>query len=188
MRVLFLIPLLCSIALAQFNTTGYRDTVLVNGFQGTGTGSTKAMELSQYENMRLSALANDTSAAGYASDSIKFRWGMQFGVPIMNSSGKLDTTWQEKIEIDTFDIKTAVNLVAPTYTIDSLGNFKICKKFIDTTNVTGYAVQSRDILLPPWSPIFRFWYIGLTGNKVSISYVKLMFAITRRISSYVHLQ
>ncbi|MBN1294374.1 MAG: hypothetical protein JXB48_21235 [Candidatus Latescibacteria bacterium] len=173
-------------AICQYNYSGYKDTAGVIDFNADSSGFTKALELSQYENMRVSVMANDTSSSGYASDSIFFQWGIQLGDVVINSSGIRDTTWLEKILVDTFDIATSGNLVVPVKTPDSLGYCGQAKLFIDTSNVTGYAVQNRAVF-PYWSPVFRFWYSGLTGN-ITGSYVRLIFAQTRRLYNYVHNQ
>jgi len=188
MKTLILIMSIIGMVAAQMNYSGYRDTVLVTGFQSTGTGTTRGFEFSQFENVRLFAMANDTSATGFASDSINFQWGISIGDVVINSSGKRDTTWQECVVIDTFNTLTAANMVQRYMVPDTTtGNVPTPRKYVDTVNVTGYAVQDRAIT-PAWSPVFRYWYTGLTGNKVSSSYIKLIFGQSRRVYSNVHNQ
>jgi len=135
--------------------------------------------------MRFYAMADDTSEVGYASDSILFKWGFQIGNIVKNSSAAFDTTWGEKVLVDTFDIGTAGNLVEQELKIDTLlGVTAQLRDFIDTTYVTGFAVQDRYIPSPNWGPIFRFYYAGLTGN-ITGSYVKLVFGQSRRTYSNV---
>jgi hypothetical protein len=165
-----------ALVFSQPNYSGYKDTVAVADFQGTGTGTTRAFVLN-YKKLRVSALADDTAETGYASDSIQFQWGIQTGNVLLNSSGKRDTTWQEKLVVDTFDILTAANLVAPTYLIDTVGLENMYDLFIDTIGITGFAAQ--DVLIKhPLSPIFRFWYLGLDGNRTADGYVVLIFSAT----------
>ena len=181
MKILLLVSLLFSASFAQINFAGFKDTAVVR-FSGTATGVTKAMNLTEYENMRFSAMANDTSAAGFVGDSIKFRWGIQLGDVVLNSSNRADTTWQDKIVLDTFDILTTTNMTITESIIAADGSIARPTKFIDTINVTGFAVQNAEVL-PPWAPVFRFWYAGITNNKN----IKCVFSMSRRIASYVRM-
>lgn len=182
-RVLLLVLISISLLSAQDNYSGYKDTVAVASFNADSSGVTRAFDLSQYEDILLSVSADDTSSDGYASDSIKFQWGVEFLNVNINSSGKKDTSIICRILCDTFDILTSANLVVQTKTPDTLGYYSRPLKFIDTVGVTGYAVQHCPII-PYWSPLFRFWYAGLTGN-ITGSYNTLIFAQTRREAIYV---
>ena len=181
-RVFLLLTILCSTIFAQKNFSGYKDTVKVSSFGADSTGTTKAFELSQYENILFYVMANDTSSAGYASDSIKFIWGVEFLNVVLNSSNKQDTAVLGRIQCDTFDIATAGNLTVQTKLVDTVGTFNWFQKFIDTTSITGYAIQ-HSAPIPYWTPIFRFWYTGLSGN-VTGSFVPLVFGQSRRLASY----
>lgn len=188
MKALICILSIVLVAFGQFNYSGYRDTTAVSSFNADSTGVTKAFELSRYENIRLIVFADDTSEAGYASDSIKFSWGIELGDVILNSSNVRDTTWQGRYIVDTFDILTAANSALKYSSLDSMGRYNKIRGFIDTSYVTGWAVQDVEPFdYIPWAPIFRFWYIGLTGN-ITGSYVKLMFGQSRRLHSNVHNQ
>jgi hypothetical protein len=186
MKTILFVLVSAALAFGQFNFSGYRDTVAVAAFKGTAAGVTKAFDMSRYEEMRVSAMADDTVEAGYDSDSAHFFWGIQVGDVVLNASGLRDTTWRDRFIVDTFDILTAANLVAPTYTIDSAA-LDPHRVFIDTISVTGYAVQSRQVNPPSW-PIFRFFYTWLAGNRVSSSYVVLLFSVSRKLYSNVHIQ
>jgi len=189
MKTLPLIFALVFMASAQFNYSGYLDTAEVAGWRGTATGTTRAFELSKFENILLKAHANDTGSSGYASDSIQFQWGIEVGDITVNTIGKKDTTWQERYIVDTFDILTTGNMVKPYHVIDTTGSYGMTKLFIDTVYVTGWAVQSREPFATiPWYPIYRFWYTGLAGNKTATSYVRLMFGQSRRVYQNVHNQ
>ena len=190
MKSIQFVLLLAGMVAAQYNYSGYRDTVAVSGFQSNGTGVTRAFELSRYEDLRVFALANDSSEAGYASDSIHFHWGIETGDIVINTSGKRDTTWLTRFVVDTFDILTAANLVEPYKVISNAGAVTKTTLFIDTVNVTGWAVQDRlpfGSLTDVWAPIFRFWYAGL-GSNITGSYVVLVFGQSRRLNSLVHIQ
>lgn len=166
------------------NFTGYRDdTTYVASFNADSSGVTKVFNMANFENPVLSVLCDDTSSTGYASDSIKFVWGIQWMNVVMNSSGKKDTSAFFNLVCDTFDILTAANMVYDTITPDTLGNFTIPRQFIDTVNVSGYAAQTYPIFYYT-TPLFRFWYEGLTGNKTG-SYVPMVFTMNKRKSTYV---
>lgn len=186
-----LLLLIGGFTFGQMNYSGYKDTVAVSDFNADSSGVTKAFDLSRYEDLRVAVYADDSSEAGYDSDSINFAWGIQFGNVVINTSGLRDTTWQGRYTVDTFDILTAGNLTPNYYNIDSSGYYQKTRLFIDTSNVTGWAVQDRQPFINacrrPWAPLFRFWYIGL-GDNITGSFVELMFGQTRELYSNVHNQ
>jgi hypothetical protein len=169
----------CLFAQADENYNGYRDTARITLFKADSLRYSKVFPLSTWENSRLSIFLNDTSSAGYASDSIKCFWGIQLGMPCINGSGLLDTAWElQLITLDTFDILTAGNMARPYTALDSTGAYMEKMKRIDTLDVTGYAYQTR-VFSPGWDVYFRFWAKGLTGNKVGAT-LKGMFAVEHR--------
>lgn len=182
--LIFIFTAICAIgSYAESNHSGIYDTAKISAFQGVGTGVSKAFNLSMYENLCVTVSADDTARAGFASDSVKFRWGVEFGNIVMNmATGSKDTTWVERILVDTF-FDTVTNFVKTVYSVDTLGNYSRVLKFIDTVNVSGCAVQDRSVI-PYWRPLMRFWYAGITGNVASTGFVKLMFAMERRYYSY----
>lgn len=185
---LLVLSVVCA-CMAQFNYSGWKDTAAVNGWRGTASGTTRAFELSQYENIRFYACAVDTHIVGYGSDSIHFQWGIEIGDVIQNRSGFRDTSWQERIIIDTFNIRTSANLVKQYKVIDSSGTVYNLNSFIDTIGVAGWAVQDRNPFNGmPWAPIFRYWYIGMAGNRTADGYIPLMFGQSRRVYLNVHNQ
>jgi hypothetical protein len=187
MKTILFLLVSAALAFGQFNFSGYRDTAYVSDFQSDSAGVTRAFELSRYENLRLYACADDTTEAGYDSDSICFQWGIEMGDIVLNTSGTRDTTWQERYVVDTFDIITTANMVKPVLTLDSIGMFNNPKSFIDTVNVSGWAVQNCEPFYRiPWSPIYRFWYAGLAGNRIEDGFIPLMFGQTRRFYVNVH--
>ena len=170
----------------QENYNGYKDTVIVHGFKATDDSVTKAFDGTVGIGMyRFVVFANDTSSAGFSADSINFVWGVQQGIPVINSSGKKDTAWLYKLMVDTFDISTDGNMVVPVVSADSLLEYNKCTKFIDTVNVTGWAVQSKEVdNTTTVMPLFRFWYSGKSKNKTG-SFVRLMFAMLRKSEYYM---
>ncbi len=175
-----LVALFASLSFSQVNSNwrGYGDTAQIAGFQGTGTVTSKAFNFTLGEQAKLIAMANDSASAGFASDAVKFFWGFQIGDIVINSSGKADTTWQGKTTVDTFDVTTAGNMVVPINVMGADGTYNTGLKFIDTLNVTGYAVQSRNVAAD-WGNLIRFWATGLSGNQPT-TYVLLRFEMNRR--------
>jgi hypothetical protein len=179
MKWIVLLFVMISLSFGQANYSGYGDTVAVSSFNADSASSTRAFELSKYEDILLYVMADDTSSAGYDSDSIHFHWGIEFLDVVKNSSGVADTAVIGRIVCDTFDILTAANLVVPVHVIDTTGGFNWFKDFIDTTGVSGYAIQ-HSAPVPYWAPIFKFWYAGL-GNNVTGSYIPMVFGQSRRL-------
>jgi hypothetical protein len=169
-----------------WNYSGFNDTARIDSFQSTGSKVSKAFNLSQYEEPRFSVLANDTANAGYSKDSIFFVWGIQLGNYLLNASGLIDTTWQGKILIDTFNMFVAGNKAVPIHKIDTVGKYNLDKLYIDTANITGYAVQDRSFN-PEYAPLFRFWCLGFSPNQ-SNTFIKLRFAVSKRVAHYFHQQ
>lgn len=186
MKTITLILFAIVLCFGQSNWSGYGDTVAVSSFNADSAATTRAFELSKYEDLLFYVMADDTSSAGYDSDSIHFHWGVEFLNVVKNSSGVRDTAVIGRIVCDTFDILTAANLVVPVNAIDTTGGFNWFKDFIDTSNVTGYAIQ-HSAPVPYWTPIFKFWYAGLTKN-ITGSYIPMVFGQSRRLYSIVHNQ
>lgn len=183
MKIVLIVLVAITALLAQVNYSGWSDTAAVASFNGTDAGTTRAFELSQYEGMLFYAMANDTSSAVFATDSIVFQWGLEFLNVVKNSSGGRDTSVVGRILCDTFNIATAGNLVVPVSIPDTLGNYKRFSKFIDTIEVSGFAIQhSQQVVF--WAPIFRFWYAGLTGNSAVTPNV-LIFGQSRQLYTNV---
>lgn len=143
-RVLLIVALLVGSVSAQKNWNGYGDTLVVHGFNGTETAYTAAKNLTDYEDIAVVAMANDTGSAGFASDSISFSYGYQLGYPVWNSSGVRDTLWDPS---------------AGTL-LDTLTSPTTC----DTSMVSGFAAQVNTWTCP-WAPVIRFFVIGLGANN-----------------------
>jgi hypothetical protein len=160
------------------NFNGIGDTTNVPSFRVDSLKVTKAFQLSAYENLRIDILCNDTTTAGFTLDTANFKWGFQTGHQIMNGSGKLDTLWNpQRIVCDTF--KTLSGVYGLQYTIlDSTGVYNEIGKIIDTTSVSGFAVQSKNIS-PMWDCLIRVWVKGLSGNQTH-TFLKLWVNIVHR--------
>lgn len=156
-----------------YNYNGFlSDTSKITDFRADSLKYSKTFLLSQYENTRIRVVFNDSSSAGYASDSVKFYYFVQFGSPILNASGKLDTAWNNNpIIIDTVDMLTAGNFVQQYSSLLNDGTFTEAMKVIDTVYTTGYATNSHCFPLF-WDVFCRVGVKGLTGNNKD-SFIKL---------------
>lgn len=186
MKKLLAIMLCAACVVAQTeNYQGWKDTSQIASFKADSLKYSKVFLLSQYENLRIDMMANDTSSAGFKSDSLKFYWGIQLGHPsLCGTAGTLDTFWSnEYIMADTFDLTTTTGAAVAYRGIDSTGAFTNKPMIHDTLSVSGYAVQSRNIK-PDWDVYFRVWLKGLTKNNVK-EFVLARVAVLRRIGSNV---
>lgn len=163
----------CIQAEEPYNYNGYlSDTSKITTFRADSLKYSRPFLLSQYENTRIRVLFNDTSAAGFATDSVKFYYFIQIGSPCLNASGKLDTAWNANpIIIDTVDMLTAGNFTTQYSSLLNDGTFTETMKVIDTSNVTGYATNSHTFPLL-WDVFARVGVKGLTGNNKD-SFIKL---------------
>lgn len=185
-KILMLAAFLPVIALGQIwsdgnnRTLGYKDTVRVPTFKADSFRVTAAWPLSMFEHCRFVVAAADTDTAGFAGDSISFRWGYQSGTIMLNASGLRDTTWDgNRVVVDTFTRDSTA--CVPVYVgLGGLTTYTRTLKRIDTLNVTGYAVQSR-VIQPEWDVVVRLWFQGLTANNKG-SFLKLMATMVRRVA------
>lgn len=165
----------------SLNYNGFGDTVDVRTFRADSVRFTPAFDLSKWENLRITLMMNDTAAAGFASDSIKAIWGIQTGRVVYNGSGVLDTAWEPiRLIADTFDLVTE-KTIGPAYALISAadGSYSEVHSLVDTSTVTGFAVQSKAIS-PAWDVLGRCWLIGVAGNKKA-SFIKTRFVLSRRV-------
>jgi len=168
------------------NYTGWSDTCSFQSFKKDSLAYGPAFPSSAAENKVLMFMANDSTNAGFSGDSVKVAVGYQRGYIVMNSSGKIDTSWRGIVIADTFDCLTAANFLIPTaFTTQDSSTFyeNMATGKIDTSYVTGFAVLSVPII-PIWSPIIRPVVKGLTGNKVG-QYLKFWFLLQQRAYSTV---
>jgi len=175
--ILFLFILTLAVQGAIQNQSGYLDTAKAN-VRSDSLYYSRGFDLSGLEDIRAILLVNDTSAAGFANDSVNIQWGYQTFSLVMNSSGKADTAYDQRIVLDTV-VTASFGTVATTIgSSGSDGSITRSTKLIDTSYVTGYATQSK-WFLPEWDVGIRFWFKGLTGNKTA-SYVKCILTVQRR--------
>lgn len=143
-------------------------------FKADSLKSTDLFYLGDNEGLQVTVFANDTSAAGYASDSINAYWGLQYGRITTNYLDQKDTLWIEPMTvIDTFRMAAANIKTANSFTTtDTLNPLAIC-----TTYVSGLAYQSRNIQ-PYRYPIARIRIKGVTGNELT-SFLRLRIDVSQ---------
>lgn len=177
-----LFGILCASSLFAFdrlqNWHGYNDTMLVWLAKQDTTAYTAPFRLSDFNNFRLVVGADDTSSAGFASDSIHFVWGYQSGCEIQNSSGNRDTVWDNAIfVVDTFRV-THLGTI-DTAQVDSAGQPGKNLAYIDTGYVSGYATQSR-LIQPQWDCLLRLWAHTYAPHSVAQA-VRVKFTLYGRL-------
>lgn len=150
------------------NYTGYGDVAhldTVDAFNADSLAYTKAFKLSAYEDVRIDILVDDTTNAGFDGDSCHFEWGIQTGHLVKNASGTVDTLWNPvHVVVDT--VNTVSWTVGPQYTdIEADGTYDDVFGVMDTSEVTGFAVQSRSPVVA-WDVLFRVYLRGLASNLV----------------------
>lgn len=174
MKVLsFLLLIALSLSAAPLNFSNWTDESTITGFKADSLKYGNVAAVTGSVLNALVAMANDTSSAGYASDSINFTYGYRLGTIVLNSSNKPDTAWGHRVIVGTFATDTSKIINATrTTTTDSLTGAELpVPGRYDTSNVTGYAVASSPLstftaqLIQPWAK-------GGTGNKIG-AYVKL---------------
>jgi hypothetical protein len=166
------------------NWFGTGDTAIVHGFNGTDTIYTKAFNLTDFEDLRAILKINDSSSSGFKNDSVHAQWGFQNGSIILNSNYTVDTVWNSRIVIDT--CKSDSFGVKHLGRMDATGTITRTLNMVDTSSITGWAVQDRWIV-PEWSVLYRMWIEGMAGNKTVIP-LKAEFEINRRTGTRVQVK
>lgn len=186
MRIIFILALVGLLSISGFgqddNVNWIRDTNSIANCSSTVLSFTDTtFQLSRGEAIRVIAQVNDSSSAGFASDSIQVEWGYQTYSLCYDSSDNPDTCLSPRIIIDT--LKN-----------DSLGKMRVGRRYsdglvlsyggqLDTLGCAGWAIQSVTFK-PEFDVLFRLWTQGLTGNVTSAP-LKLRFAVVRRLYSGV---
>lgn len=177
--LLFVLSCLCFVGAQNLNYNGFLDTSNITTFRADSLKYSKAFPLSQLENFVLDVCVNDTSAAKFAGDSVKFYWWIERGHPALNAAGTLDTIWNtiNPLLVDTFFV-TAGKYTQTFATLGTDGSFLTTAQLIDTTSLADFMVQSRSFA-PPFDVLVRVGHKGLTGNEKG-SFLVLRDAVYRR--------
>jgi hypothetical protein len=104
--ILTLLFIIGSASGQPYNVT--KSVTKIYDFKADSLKLTNPFNLGDNEGLRVTIYANDTSSAGYASDSIVAYWGLQYGDVTTNYLDQKDTMWVEPTKvIDTFRMATA---------------------------------------------------------------------------------
>lgn len=180
-KIPLLLAIIVSVALSQpYNTKTY--VTKIKDFRADSLKFTDPFPLGDNEGLGVTVYANDTSAAGFASDSIVAYWGLQYGRITTNYLDQADTMWVEPTKvIDTFRLATANIKTSNSFTtVDTLDPLAIC-----TTHVSGLAYQSR-IIQPYRYPIARIKIKGATGNELT-SFLRLKIEVHQPMYTRVNI-
>lgn len=183
MKQILIVLMLACLGFSQtLNWTGYGDTSNIANFRADSTKYSKAFPLSQWENLRLDVIFDDTTEAGRGSDSVKFYYWIEYGHLALTLANKVDTIWntQDPVVVDTVDALTADNFIAVSRVLADDGTYDYPLKTIDTISFAagGGSVQSRNFP-QDWDMFFRVGFKGVTGNNTD-AMLKLRANVIRR--------
>lgn len=164
------------------NWAGWGDTIRMPACSSTALAyGTTPFSLTDYDMVRVICHVNDTTADGFASDSIVIRWGYQTFSLCRDTGTGFDTCYSPRVVVDTISTdSTGFGLMA-VLTLDANGIANTPGYQVDTTSCAGWAVQSRTFSAE-WDVYARIWVEGLTGNLTQAP-LKLLFSVVRRVGN-----
>jgi hypothetical protein len=169
----------------NLNWKGWGDSTSIPTFSSTNFAVTKAFNITNAENKTLLVIADDTSSAVRANDSINFAFGYELGTPFQLLDKTNDTIWSNMIPLDTFNMATAnyynpnTGTGAAAWVLDASADKPTRPHLqIDTTLYNGTSGMTIGFS-PYWAPYIRFYVRGLTGNKVG-RYLKVRMFLMQR--------
>ncbi len=160
------------------HTTGYQNLDTLESFNADSMVYTKWFNMSGLSYMRVDMYCRDTSTAGFADDSINFKWGVQTGHLTLNADGDRDTLANKALLLcDSMNMYSATFLdqeydIIAGSAYDQIGNI------VDTLSVSGFCSQSHNPS-PEYDVYIRGWAKGGTGNE-TVSFLDLRFLIIQR--------
>lgn len=160
-----ILMLLCIVAFSYGveNYSGFDQQSNITDTLGAGdVAYSSVYNLSKWEDIRLVVKCDDTTSAGFASDSVAVFYGYQTATVVLNSSGGRDTLYDDRIVLDTM-LSSEFGTVADG-SVAASGALTRTWGGADTLSVSGYACQSR-WFVPEWDYLIRFFVQGLAGNK-----------------------
>lgn len=176
-KVVLVLALLAVVCFGRSRSTGWKNQCSIPVAGTSVAYSTETFDAAGGLTAVLLLKVNDTTEAGFASDSIEIGWGYQLGYltttsTSANGSGGAtdkDTAWTTSgmVSVDTVaasglgasdggSYSTAQGIA--TYTWSGASGEA------DTTRVTGYAVQVRRVQIPH-ADLVRFYVDGLADNN-----------------------
>jgi hypothetical protein len=172
-RGLLCLMLFFGLAAAQLNmrTIEYD----ITNFRADSTYTSAWASLTDYENTDVTILINDTTSAGYTSDSIAAKYSVQYGGPYKDYLGALTTVHRGPPHLlDSIRAGSGRWVTNSTW----LAYDSFPETLLDTTTGLGYALNLHYIQ-PYVNPMFRIILTGLTGNKKG-AFLRVRIVITQR--------
>lgn len=173
------------------NWVGFGDSLHVVVTTDSAYCYTRAVDLTGYEDMRVTVFFADTTNAGYScvgsGDSINSEWGIQTA-NIVFDSGFVNpcTLWTEDniVVIDTVD-SLSIHSSPTRATIASDLTVTYTWGWSDTTNSSNHATQDRPVLCH-WNVLVRGWMKSLGGRNLVGDTLSTYMKIQRRKWVEVH--
>lgn len=158
------------------------DTTIIHDFRADSMKYGNTVSLTSSSANALVVLADDTANAGFATDSIKFDFGVQYGVVVVDSTvgrNKKDTLYGPHIRggtMSTLAADTAGKWVdwSLTFSTDSTtGEPPVIMGVMDSSNVNGMVgtIQRFTSVYP--AHMVRPWFKALTGCRTADGFIKL---------------
>lgn len=167
---------------------GWLDTAAIAGtITGDSVVYSAPFILTDGLNTRWVVRIDDTTNAGLTTDSISGVFGYQTGSITTNSSAVKDTAWDRLISLDsmtTTDLKNG-SALANKGTMDSTGTITRGTRLLDTTQVSGYAVYTRNFA-PEWDELIRAWWRPTSANNKAA--LKIIVTNHRKLYSEVRVK
>ena len=159
-------------------TTGYRYRDTITDFRADSVKYSDWFNMSGFNNIRVDMMINDTSSAGFVSDSINATWGIQTSRYLPDTN---ETAFRKRGMImytcDSLNIYSATYepiyydvITGPTFT--KTGNV------VDTLGTGGFNIQSANPS-PEYDVYMRVWVKGGAGNEIG-SFLDTRCVITQR--------
>ncbi len=177
---IFLVSFLsvCQAEDQKYNWSGWNDTASLS-LGDTGVYHyTKAFPYPAVDNPLAILKVSDTTAAGLGTDTIAVVWGYQPGKLTQNSSGKRDTLWWYRVPLDTMLTDSLGKTHVPAMSAAGVVT-RTLNKMVDTSSVSGYAVQAALYQGEKGWPFVRYWIYALDANKDSPSSIYIFEHNTR---------
>lgn len=154
----FIMSILVMSVLVQAQLNVKTTEIIITNFRADSTYVCPWISLTDGENVNVTTMINDTSASGYANDSIAAIIGVQYGA-VYNSFNGIPT--QTAIG----PVRICDSIRAGRYTDTTwLAYDSFPETYLDTNGSIGYAFNVK-YLQPYVNDIFRPVLTGLTGNE-----------------------
>lgn len=172
-RFFMCLTLLIGLASAQLNSRTLEYDI--TNFRADSTWTSPWSSLTDYENLDVTVLIDDTSSAGFTSDSIAVKYSIQYGAPYKTYLGVLTTVHRGPPHfLDSIRAASGRWVTNSTW----LGYDSFPETLLDTTTGLGYALSLKYVQ-PYVNPQFRIILKGLTGNEKT-SFLRARVVITQR--------